>query len=140
MSSDDITITYKAIQDRALEDAKERMPEFPTENTVDAWDRFISELDDLDAHEIAHESCEWGWVIYYARALELCQAVPSSVLHDAESQWHDMCGPDGIDDSFGLYEMACQLAAIIVIDEIAQAVDTVRDELLELANNQLENL
>jgi len=51
-----------------------------------------------------------------------------------------MCGPDTIDDSFGLYEMACQLAAIIVTDEIVQAVETVREELLELAHAQLDNL
>jgi hypothetical protein len=140
MSSQDMTITYKAICDRALEDARERMPEWPKANTIDAWEGFMHDLEDLDAHEIAHECSDWDWVIYYARALELCQAVPPSVLHEAESQWHDMCGPDTIDDSFGLYEMACQLAAIIVTDEIVQAVETVREELLELAHAQLDNL
>lgn len=222
MSSQDQKITYNAIQERALDDAKERMPDLPKlperqlyadssrgvhipqhfaqsinrecvsgidladldflasalayesddfwdiwtdvldscvltdsngqqwrlhqdgdlwlvpVNAVDSWETFISDLEDLDAMEIAHESSEWDWVIYYHRALELCQAVPSDVLHDAESQWQVMGFNEG--ETFGLYEMAVQLAAIIVTDEIMQAVEHVREELLDMANNQLENM
>jgi len=140
MSSQDTTITYYAITQRAKGYAQERMPDFPKESTIDSWESFIDELESLDAFEIAHESAEWDWVIYYHRALELCQAVPSAVLHEAESEWHDLCGPDGIDDSFGLYEMACQLANLIVTRAIVEAVEECRDELLELANDKLDQM
>lgn len=43
-------------------------------------------------------------------------------------------------DSFGLYELACHLAAIIVQREIAEAVERIRDELIDLAENQTENM
>jgi len=138
--SSDTTITHFAIVQRANRDAMERMPDLPKEPTADAWESFIDDLESLDAYEIAHESADWDWVIYYHRALELCQAVPSAVLHEAESERHDLCGPDGIDDSFGLYEMACHLAHLIVSQAIREAVEECRDELIELANDKLDQM
>lgn len=136
--STDNAITYKRIQDRAMEDAKERMPEFPEDSS--GWQDFIDQIEEIDAYDVAHESCEWDWVIYYHRALELCQAVPGDVLHEAEAQWYDLGQSDAIDDSFGLYELAAQLAAQIVIQEIASAVEQVREEMLEVANDALDNM
>jgi len=106
-------------------------------DAIDAWESFQRDVEDIDAYEIAHESGEWDWVIYYHRAMELCQAVPSAVLHEAESEWYDLCGPDRIKDSFGLYEMAVQLAAIIVTREIADAVEQAKGELIDLAETQM---
>ena len=139
MDSQDMTITYKAIQDRAAKDALEYMPDVPRQNTFDAWESYQNEVEALDAYEIAHESCEWDWVIYYHRAMELCQAVPSDVLCDAESELLDM-GFNGLNENWGLYEMAVQLAAIIVTREIADAVEQAKDELIDLAETQMENL
>jgi len=136
MSSFDEAITYKAIQDRAESDAREHMPELPTENTLVAWESFQQDVESLDAMEIAHESCEWDWVIYYNRAMELCQAVPSAVLHEAESEFDDMGGTENM-TSVGLYEIAFRLAAIIVTREVAEAVETVKDELIDMAENQM---
>jgi len=137
--SSDTTITHYAIVQRSKQDAQDRMPDFPKEPTADAWESFIDDLESLDAFEIAHESAEWDWVIYYHRALELCQAVPSAVLHEAESEWHAY-GLDSLDDSFGLHEMACQLANLIVTRAIVEAVEECRDELLELANDKLDQM
>jgi len=136
MSSQDMTITYKAIQDRAESDARERMPDLPTENTFVAWESFQQAVEDLDAIEIAHESCEWDWVIYYARAMELCQAVPSDVLNDAEQEFEDMGGTEYM-PSVGLYEIAVQLAAIIVTREIVDQVERIKDELIDMAENKM---
>jgi hypothetical protein len=112
------------------------MPELPTENTLVAWESFQQDVESLDAMEIAHESCEWDWVIYYNRAMELCQAVPSAVLHEAESEFDDMGGTENM-TSVGLYEIAFRLAAIIVTREVAEAVETVKDELIDMAENQM---
>jgi len=136
MSSQDMTITYKAIQDRAESDAREHMPGLPTENTFEAWESFQQDVEELDAHEIAHESCEWDWVIYYHRAMELCQAMPSDVLDDAEQEFEDMGGTENM-TSVGLYEIAVRLAAIIVAREIAEAVESVKEEMVDMAENQM---
>ena len=101
-----------------------------------AWDVFQQEVEAIEAHEVAHESSGWDWVIYYHRAMELCQAVPSSVLHDAESEWADM----GYTEIEGLFEMAGQLASLIVINEIAQAVEQVKEELIDLAQTAMDNI
>lgn len=149
MDSQDMTITHFAIIQRAKQDAQERMPDLPkapwiAEDGEDLregkWLDYIRDLEDLDPYEIAHESAEWDWVIYYHRAMELCQAVDSATLHEAEAEWHDLGGAQGIDDSFGLYELAGQLASLIVTRAIVEAVEECREELLELANNQLENM
>lgn len=134
--STDNAITYKRIRDRAMQDAKDAAPDMPTTNTADAWQAFIEELEAMDASDIGHQSAEWDWTIYHYRAMEVCQCVPSAVLHEAESQYDDY----GNGTPNGLFEYASTLAFIIVAQEIADAVETLRDELLELANAQLENL
>jgi len=116
----------------------ERMPDLPKESTADAWESFIDDLESLDAYEIAHESADWDWTIYYHRALELCQAVPSAVLHEAESEYND-CGGFG-DLNVGLYELASHLAFWIVNRAILEAVEECRNELLELANDKLDQM
>jgi len=138
MSSQDMTITHHAITQRAKQDALDAIPEMPKESTVDAWESYIQRLEDLDAYEIAHESSEWDWCIYYHRAMKLCQAVPSAVLHEAESEYND-CGGFG-DLDVGLYELATHLAHLIVSQAIREAVEECRDELLELANDKLEQM
>lgn len=135
MDSSETTITYRAIQKRAKDVAQEYMPEFPKQNTFEAWEAFQSEVEALDAYDIAHESSDWDWVIYYGRALELCQAVPSDVRGQAEEELEDMGGQV----EPGLYELAASLAALIVTREIAEAVESVKEELIDLAETQLEN-
>ena len=108
-------------------------------NAIDAWVSFQRDVESLDAFEIAHESCEWDWVVYYHRAMELCQAVPSDVLHDAESEYADLFSTVDPDD-FGLYEFAFRLAAIIVTREITEAVESLKDEMIDLAETQLDNM
>ena len=138
MTSDEQTITYLAICKRAKDRALECMPDMPTENTYEAWESFQQDVEALDSYEIAYESSEWDWVIYYSRALELCQAVPSGILHEAESEWEDMGGFESM-GAVGLYEMATMLASIIVTREIVEAVEDVKSELIDLAETQKES-
>ena len=126
--------------DRAKQDALDAMPAMPMRDSGMDWESYIQRLEDLDAFEIAHESAEWDWVIYYHRAMQVCQAVDSATLHDAESQWLDTGGLEAQIDSFGLYEFAGQLAYWIVSQAIAEAVEECREELLEMANDKLEQM
>lgn len=106
----------------------------------EAWEDFQEQVEAVEAYEVAHESSEWDWVIYYHWAMELCHAVPSSVLHEAESQWADMYGVDSIDDQFGLFELAAQLANLIVVSEITQAVEQAKEELIDLVQTNIDNM
>jgi len=145
-NSTDNKLTYNRILERAKQDALEAMPDFPnlvglstSDDIYEAWEAFQQEVEDIDAYEVANESSEWDWVIYYHRAMELCHAVPSDVLHEAESQWADMYGIDSIDDQFGLFELAAQLANLIVVSEIAQAVEQAKEELIDLAQTNMDS-
>ena len=128
-----MTITYQMIKERAMQDARDVMPDLPEHNTVEAWESFINGVESANADDMG----EWDWVIYYHHAIALCLAVPGDVLSQAESELADMGGMCG---DVTLYGLACQLAALIVQREISEAVEKVRDELLELANNAMENL
>jgi len=133
-------ITWNAILERAQECAKDAMPEFPKSNTVNAWEEFQIAVEDVDELDTAHEMSEWDWVIYFHHAMQLCQEVPMEVLHGAESDWHDMGMKDNLEENFGLYEYASQLAAIIVTNQIGLAVANMKAELVDLAENQMMNL
>ena len=146
--SSNTTITHFAIIQRAKQDSLEYMPAMPTRDSAMDWESYIQRLEDLDAFGIAHESAEWDWVIYYYRAMQVCQAVPSAVLHEAESEVYDNGGIDHLQgygcnrssDNFGLYEMAALIASQIVVIAILEAVEECRDELLELANDKLDQM
>jgi hypothetical protein len=140
MDSTDTKITYTEIQKRAARDAQDRAPDMPKENTVEAWEAFMADVEDMDIGEISFECAEWDWVIYYHRAMELCLAVPTSVLCLAEAEYYDCGGYEIERDSFGLCEIASRVAFYIVSSEIAEAVDTLKEELIDLAQTQLDNM
>ena len=147
MSSDEQTISYLEIRKRAQNCALEYMPEMPKANTFESWESFQQDVEALDSYDIAHESSEWDWVIYYHRALELCQAVPSGILHEAERDVFDNGGIEALQgygcnrdsDNFGLYEMANLIASQIVIREIVEAVEGAKAELIDMAETQKES-
>ena len=129
--------TYSETLKRAKQSARDLLPELPTQNSVAAWHDFIDAIEAIDSGDCAHEEADsWDTVIYQYKAMELVQDCPSSVLHDAESQWRD-CG-DGTTE--GIYELASAIAYWIVYGAVYEAIETARDELLELAENQIENL
>jgi hypothetical protein len=140
MDSTDTKITYTEVQKRAARDAQDRAPDMPKENTVEAWEAFMADVEEMDIGEISFECAEWDWVIYYHRAMELCLSVPTSVLCQSEAEYYDCGGHELERDSFGLYEIASRVAFYIVSSEIAEAVDTLKDELIDLAQTQLDNM
>jgi len=65
--------------------------------------------------------------------------VPIEILHQAESEFENMSGFENMETP-GLYELAVQLAALIVTREIVEAVETVKDELIDMAETQKESM
>jgi hypothetical protein len=134
-------INYRNLEARAKDAALEYMPAMPKQNTLEAWEAYVNELEAIEPSECAHESADsWDWVIYNGQALQLCSVLPSSLIGQAEAMAQD-CG--GIEQAFeqgGLGGVACLVAYWIVYDAISAATDNAREELLELANCQIENL
>jgi hypothetical protein len=129
--------TYNEVLIRAKESALDILPELPAHNSVKAWQDFIDAIEAIDSGDAAHiEADSWDIVIYSYKAMELIQDCPISVLHEAESQWRD-CG-DGVTE--GIYELASAIAYWIIYAEVYEAIESARDELLELAENQIEEM
>jgi hypothetical protein len=127
--------TYNDVQKRAKESARDLLPELPSVNTYAAWQAYADELEALDVSDAAHtEADSWDTVIYHYKAMTLCSDVPTSVLHEAESQWED-CS-DG--KTAGLYELASVLAYWIVYAELIDAMQELQSELIDLAQNQMD--
>lgn len=136
------SITHKTIHDRAMDSARDAAPDLPTSNEFDAWESFADAIEGYRdrAHEIAAECADsWDWVIYYGKAMQVCMAVDSPTLHDAESRAYHCGGSECDESTFGLYETAAKIASHICESAITDAIYMVADELDELAQSQMDN-
>jgi hypothetical protein len=134
-------INYRNLQARAKSEALEYMPATPQLNTLEAWQEYIDQLEAIESYDLAHESADsWDWVIYYGMALQVCSVMPSSVVSRAEEMVSD-CG--GVEDAFergGIAGVACAVAHWVCFDAIQCAIETAQEELLEMAQAQMQNL
>lgn len=129
--------TYNETRIRAAQSARDLLPVAPVtpDGAVD-WQGYADALESFDIYDAAHmEADSWDIVTYYGKAMVLCTDAPSSVLHEAESQWED-CGDKTTE---GLYELASTLAYWIVYAELIEAMESLRDDMLELCQNQIDN-
>lgn len=129
--------TYNEVLTRAKESARDLLPTAPVnaDGSVN-WQSYSEALESFDVYDSAHmEADSWDTVIYHYKAMTLCTDVPTSVLHDAEFQRED-CGDN---TTAGLYELASTLAYWIVYTEVVEAMESLRDEMLELCQNQMDN-
>jgi hypothetical protein len=134
-------ISYSQLIKRAKADALEYLPDLPKVGTVEAWQAFLESVESVESGDCAHESADsWDWVIYHGQALELCAMLPSSVVGEAESMASD-CG--GIGDAFeseGLGGVACLVAYWVIYQAVSEAIEEAKEDLIELAQNQIDNL
>jgi len=134
--------TFANLLKRATETALERIPSQPVDESTEAWQEYMGQLEAFEDHsDIAHEEADsWDWVIYNHAAMKLCSNVSSSILDAAEEQAND-CG--GIDEAFktnGLYGVATLCAYWIVYQEVYDALEEVRQTQLDVAYNKLNAL
>jgi len=80
------------------------------------------------ARDLIAESSEWDWVIYYSKAMDLCNNVPSDILDDAESMVADCCT---IDEKTDLYSHACAVAFWIVHNAVSEQLEQLINEIVE---------
>lgn len=130
---------YTQIQNRCDNAARELTPDFPTKSTPETWQEFLDELEDLDANELVYEEIDsWDWTVYTHYGMKIVDSMSSDELNDAESEWLDIYGAISIDSSFGIYEFASQLAGIHLKTVLTEKLDSLIEELKELANDELD--
>jgi hypothetical protein len=126
---------------RAKESALERLPAMPTKSTLEAWEDFRQALEEVEPSDCAHEEADsWDWVIYHGKALALCANLPTSVVSEAEAQAIECGGIDEAFESGGLGGVACLVAYWIIYQAVSEAIEEARQELLGLAQGQIDNL
>lgn len=134
-------ISYSNLLKRAKSDAQESMPDLPKTGTIESWQAFLDTVESIDSSDVAHESADsWDWVIYHGKALEVCTLLPRSVVDEAESRLLD-CG--GVEDAFkngGLGGVACLVAYWSIYQAVSDEVETLKEELIDLAQSQIDNL
>jgi hypothetical protein len=134
-------ISYSGLIKRAKQDAFDAMPDLPKVNSLEAWQVFLENVEAIESSEVAHESADsWDWVIYHGQALELCAMLPSSLVSDAESMVSEYGGIQEAFKSGGLGGVACLIAYWIIYQAVQDAVELDKEELLELAQDQIDNL
>lgn len=142
------TITYKAILDRVEYTTKDILDEvapMPKDSSEEAWQEFADKLDALigwKAREHAEAEVDsWDWVIYTYKGFQVYDALSSSEQNDAEQQWEECGGYETAkDNSEGPYEIACRIASFALGDMLTQEIERQAEDLMELAQNKLEQM
>lgn len=126
---------------RAKQSAKDALPALPTVNTYDSWQEYLDHLEKFDVAGYACEDADsWDWTTYNHKAMQLVSNVKPSALDNAEEMLAD-CG--GLEETFeqnGIYGIACQIAYWIVQQAVYDATYDLQQELIEFAQNQLDNM
>lgn len=137
-------LTYKTILTRCKADVLEYLPDLPKENTVEAWESYLEELEtwrDDSLYESAMESVEnWDWTIYTHYGLKILDALPLEVCQQAESDFFDLWGSEPIDTLNDPWDMASRIAYFALLNTWQECAEECVEELLELANDKIENM
>jgi len=97
---------------------------------ADVAGELLENTDSADnARDLVAESCEWDWVIYYSKAMDLCTNVPSDILDDAESMVADCCM---VNEKTDLYSHACAVAFWIVHNAVSEQLEQLINETVEV--------
>jgi hypothetical protein len=134
-------LTYRDITKRAKDSALEYMPDLPKENTIEAWESFLAELDALDVFHIADEEAgSWEWAIYTHYGWKVLCALPLETEQEAESDFFDCWGSEPIESLNDAWDMASRIAFFALVIVMREELESAIAELMELAENQIENL
>ena len=140
-------LTYKEVRDRCKDIAMELTPDLPTTNSVDAWESFIEQLNELqdDSYSQVLESVEsTDWAIYTHYGWKILHAVPQDVINDAESQYLELNAGLTVEDTcggcFDIWSLQSAIAFYVLVAMVEDALSTILDELHDMAQTQIDNL
>ena len=136
------TIKYREIVERCKSDIAEILPAMPKENTFEAWERFRDDLETVqeESHCHASEVQHWEWAIYTHYGIKILYGLPLEIERQAEQEFFDCMGSQPIDSLNDVYDMASRIAYHALEIIFRETLEEVVQELIELAESQLENM
>jgi len=137
------TLTFNDIRTRCNQLAMDIAPDLPRENTLQAWECFADQLDNLrdDSFGLVLESVEsTDWAIYTHYGWKILHAVPQECINDAESQFLELNSGMTFDDSFDIWSLQSQIAFHVLVAMVQESIEEILEELNELAQTQIDNL
>lgn len=137
-------LTYLEIETRCKDAAKELAPDFPTTNTVEAWESFASELEDFDTYAVHEEVENWDWSIYTHFGWKILHLVEQSKINEAESQWleynHGIEVQDLEGGGFDIWSLQSSIAYFVLVSWVEEELQSLIIELQDLAETTLYSL
>ena len=137
------TIKYFEIVERCKGDITEILPAMPKENTFEAWERFRDDLETIrdDSHGHASECVQhWNWAIYTHYGIPILYGLPLEIERQAEEEFFDCMGGVRIEMLNNAYDMASRIAYHALEIIFRETLEEMAQELIELAESQLENM
>ena len=136
------TIKYRDIVERCKGDIAEILPGLPKENTYDAWERFLADLEEIreDSHCYAGDVDAWDWAIYTHYGIRVLYGLPMEIEQQAESDFFDCMGGEPINSLNDAFDMASRIAGFALEIIFRETLEEMAQELIEIAETQLENM
>ena len=140
----DNTLTYREIETRCKDAAKELAPAMPSTNTLEAWESFLEELESFDVYEGINEYVEsWDWSIYTHFGWKILHCVPQSMIDDAEStflEYNHGIEVQELAGGFDIWSLQSSIAYFVLIQWVQEELSGLIQELIELAQNEIHNM
>ena len=136
-------ITYSEIVERCKFDAKEILPDLPKQNTPEAWESFRDGLETIREDSYCHAADvvqHWDWAIYTHYGIKILYGLPFDIERQAEQEFFDLWGSETIDSLNDVWDMASRIAMVALEIIFRETLEEMAQELIELAETQLENL
>ena len=136
-------ITYSEIVERCKGDIKEILPDLPKENTCEAWESFRDEMETIrdDSYCHAGEAVQhWDWSIYTHYGIRILYGLPLEIERQAEQEFFDAWGSEPISSLIDAFDMASRISGFALEIIFRETLEEMAQELIEMAENQLENL
>ena len=135
-------VKYRDIVERCKGDIAEILPAMPKENTCEAWERFLADLEEIreDSHCYAGDVDAWDWAIYTHYGIKILYGLPMEIEQQAESDFFDCMGSQPIDSLNDAFDMASRIAYYALWIIFRDTLEEMAQELIDLAETQLENM
>jgi len=140
-------LTYAQVTERCKDIALDLTPVLPTNGTLESWQAFETELDNVesDLYALASEAVEnTDWAIYTHFGWKILHVMPQSAIDDAESQFIEYNGSLTLEEScggtFDIWSLQSSIAFFLLLNLVQDKLREALKELRELADQAIYNI
>ena len=138
-------LTYNDLIERFKSSSLEIVPSMPKVLDLDSLEVYLSELEDLDTHDLASGEVEgWDWVIYTHYGWKILHLVGQSDIDAAEVEYLELNSGVAVEDlcggTFDIWSLQSNIAYHVLTTKLSEAVEELRGEMIELVETTISNL